>query len=332
MSYYQRIRIKDAKENLDTPGQPDQKDFELLLKLIRRRECAVFIGAGISRPVGYPSLQELLQIMATEANIDEFKEKEITDNWMDDFQLIQTALGQKLYRECLIRIFDHTTKHTEFSSVHLNVMNIPFCAYVTTNYDPCLEFAARHSPRSHNQHPYTYPNLPQVELKGEHIFHIHGYIDPKNHDSVNSLVLSREEYDAAYQTTEVVPTFLSTLFQELDVLFIGFGWNDFKILENIKEANKSRKVRESVATQRDIQLARERYKFAIIDSETYLKDKGSKDYIGAFGVKPLIYEIQKSHYPLSNLLQSIQEGTSKIPIAPIPSLPEGNMDIVEAHE
>ncbi len=317
---------------MDTPVQSHQEISKLLPKLIGFKKCAVFIGAGISMSTGYPSLQQLLQKMAIEADIDELKEKVITDNWMDDFQVIRTALGEKHYRDCLIRIFDHRTKDSEFNSVHLCVMNIPFCAYVTTNYDPCLEFAARHSLRSLNRHPFSYPNLPPVDLKGGHIFHLHGYLDPDNHSSVNTLVLSREDYDDAYKITEVVPTFLSTLFRDLDVLFIGFGWNDFKILDNIKEANESRKGREHVATQRDIQLAREGQKFAIIDFETYLKDKKNNNYIGAFGVKPIIYEGLESHYQLNNILQTIQNDTSKIPIAPMPSLPEGFMDIGEAYD
>lgn len=315
---------------MDMPGQSNQENSELLRKLIERRECAVFIGAGISIPVGYPGLQQLLWDMALEADIDELKEKEITDDWMDDFQTIKDVLGLEQYRECLIRIFDHRTKDTEYSPLHLNMLNIPFCAYVTTNYDPCLEFAASNSPTPYRGHLFAYPNLPVVELKGEHIFHLHGYISPGDLGSVKSIVLSRDEYDDAYE--EIVSTFLRTLFRELDVLFIGFGWNDLVILDTLTKVKRSRKVREDVATRRDFQLARERHVFAIIDSETYDKDIESNNYIGAFGVRPIIYnKLGDRHYLLNDIIQSIQVGTSSVPVAPMPSLPEGFLDDGEDH-
>jgi len=310
---------------LDIPGQSNQKDFKFLHELIGRAECAVFIGAGISIPVGYPCLQQLLWKMAIEADIDELKEKEITDDWMDDFQTIKAALGLDLYRECLIRIFDHRTKDTQYSPLHLNMLNIPFCAYVTTNYDPCLEFAACNSPAPYRGNIFVYPNLPVVDLKGEHIFHLHGYLAPEDQGSVNSIVLSRDEYDDAYE--EIVPTFLRTLFRELDVIFIGFGWNDLVILDTLTKAKKTREVREEVAIRRDFQLSRERHVFAIIDSDTYDKDIEGNNYIGAFGVRPIIYKkLGDSHYLLNDIIQSIQVGTSSVPVAPMPSLPEGFLD------
>jgi len=310
-----------ALEALEFYNTEDQNILDILIERISNGECAVFIGSGLSMDVGYPDLQRMLREMAAEAGLEDLHKKAISDDWMDDFQIIKEALGIESYRDHLRDFFDHNTKSQQFNHILINLLNIPFCAYITTNYDPCVEFASRYaasSPKSTN----SYPNLPITELRNEHIFHVHGYVNPDDQSSVKTIVLARDEYEDAYNNSGIVSQFLSTLFSEIDVVFIGFGWNDLVIIETISKAKETREIREEFAAQRGFGLTRARSVFAIIDSEIIERDKQGNNYLGENGVIPIVYEkTSGSHNKLNYLVQEIQKKTSSIPIAPMPSPP-----------
>lgn len=306
---------------MDYPDRLSQKHYDILLTSIDRRECAIFIGAGISIPIGYPSLQGLLKEMAKEANIAELQEKELDQDWMKDFLSIKKALGSERYQEYLRGIFDHTKRDVKFNPILLDILSIPFCAFVTTNYDQCLEFATKKLPNPAIKYCYPYPNLPTSDLKGHHIFHPHGYIDPNNPNSINSIILSDDEFADAY---EITSNFFTTLFLELDILFIGFGWNDMVILDIIEKTTQTRKNREGTLAKKNLQMSREKNKFALIDNDTYQKDTTKGNYITKLGILPIVYKkTGGSHDPLNQIIEKIQMSISKTPVATIPALPEG---------
>lgn len=314
-------------EELDLQNEEAKRYVDILVERINDKDnaVAVFIGSGLSVDAGYPSLQDMLREMGTEAGLEYLQNKEISSDWMDDFQAIKNALGIERYNARLIEYFDYRTKNQQFNPILLNLLNIPFCAYITTNYDPCLEFASRQTPTAARPTIYSFPDeLPLSELKHEQIFHIHGYVEPDNQESVGSIILAREEYEYAYKTNDFVSYFLHGVFSEVDVLFIGFGWNDLELIETITRAKKTREVREDFAAQRDLRLVRARDIFAIIESEAFEKDRDSKNYLGANGILPIVYEkLSGSHYRLVQLVHEIQNKTSDIPIGPMPSLPVG---------
>jgi SIR2-like domain len=308
---------------LNFTNESVQREYETLLKIIEKEECAIFIGAGLSKPSGYPSLQDLLHEMAKVASIDELQKKEVDKHWAEDFQVIKDKLGREEYRECLKRIFDHTKRDVPYNPILINILNIPFCAFVTTNFDPCLEFATMNLPISSGRYSYSYPNLPITKLTDKHIYHPHGYIDPEIPDSVTSIILSQDEFNDAYNVTMVTSAFFNVLFGELDVLFVGFGWNDIEILNVLEKTKHLREIGENIATKRELKLSRERYKFALIDKDTYEKDKNQENYIGKLGIIPIPYVItENNHHQLIQIIEDIQRETSKKSISPIPSVPK----------
>ena len=296
-----------------------RRNYDLLLKAIGGGECAIFIGAGLSVPIGYPSLQGLLHGMAAEANIVELQGKAVDKDWMRDFQMIKDSLGLERYHEYIKGVFDYTKRDLKFNDVLLSILSIPFCAFVTTNYDPCLEFATMKLPSALKRYIFPYPNLPTPELKGKHIFHPHGYINPNDSDSVNSIILAEDEFADAQ---EITSEFFRALFLNLDVLFVGFGWNDIVILNIIEKAKQTRRSREDIAVKRNLQLFRERYKFALIDNETFNRDKIEGNYLGRLGIYPIIYnKIGNSHNPLNQIIEEIHKTTSSDPVSEIPTVP-----------
>lgn len=314
---------------LNHPDHTSQENFEALVTAIERGKCAVFIGAGLSTSIGYPSLKDLLWEMAREAELHELQEKEVDDGWADDFQIIKDKLGLNRYREILKRIFDHKKRNQRYNPLLTNILNIPFCAFVTTNYDPCLEFAATNLSLSTKIRRFSYPNLPPTQLTGKHIFHPHGFIDPDKPDSVNTIILSQDEFSDAYEKLQSTYMFFRALFEDLDVLFVGFGWNDIVILSILEKIKQLREIREDIAVKRDFPLSRERSKFAVIDIDTFQRDKNGANYIGRLGIIPIVYEkIGDSHFLLNQLIEEIQRRTAAQTIFPIPTVPEDFLESI----
>jgi len=293
-----------------------------LIATIKHGECAIILGAGPSTPIGYPSLQNLLWEMAKETTLVDLQKKDLDENWAKDFQIIKDALGVEQYRKTLGRIFDHKTRNVPYNPILINLLNIPFCAFVTTNYDPCLELASTNLTALTKSHSYSYPNLPIAQLTQKHIFHPHGYIEPNNPNSINSIILSEDEFNEAYEDTQATYMFFRSLFDDLDILFVGFGMNDIVILNILDKTKQLRKIKEDIAVKKNYQLSRPRTKFAILDKDTYQRDKESANYVGRLGINPIIYEkIGESHSLLNQLVEEIQRKTTEQTIFPMPTVP-----------
>ena len=105
--------------------------------------------------------------------------------------------------------------------------------------------------------------------------------------------------------------------------FIGFGWTDFVVLDAVERAREWNEAKDSFAAERNLQMLRQRHKFAILDEETYERDTDGDDYIGRFEITPIVYsKPHGSHNELNDIIETIQTSTSDIPLGPIPSFPE----------
>jgi hypothetical protein len=79
---------------LDYPRESTQLAFESLIAAIDGGKCALFMGAGLSKAIGYPDLQELLTRMVAEAGLAELQAKNQLDEiWSQDFQLVKETPG-----------------------------------------------------------------------------------------------------------------------------------------------------------------------------------------------------------------------------------------------
>lgn len=235
--------------------QENRNNIESLIQNINQDECCVFIGAGLSIPAGYPSWEYLLSNLRRAA-----EEKTGTDS----FELSRSKWGEaEQYR----RIIDEpqysqlVTSHflpdgkDKFRSVHQVILDTPFHAYITTNYDCCLENAATFLRKQTTIH--YYPELDPSFLRKSHIFHIHGFINPENpNETIGTIVLTERDYARAYRPTTVLPTFLASLFFFHTIVFIGYGLNDedlTKIYQTTKlelELQKEFEKEENIGTRK----------------------------------------------------------------------------------
>jgi hypothetical protein len=180
-----------------------------LLRLIASAESVAFVGAGLSRRVGYPGWIDLV------TNLEEFAgnfgrfEPPPGLSRKQDPEYVQAikehivANGDlKQYWNYLGREFGPRTP--PYSRVQCDLMSLPFRGVITSNYDPSLEYAScaiapgwfplSISVQSNKAHLIS-QFLFELNQKGapRPIAHLHGeWRDP------SSIVLTAEDYKDAY--------------------------------------------------------------------------------------------------------------------------------------
>jgi SIR2-like domain len=211
--------VQNAREFANELLRENRKSREKLFAVIGFGEAIAFVGAGLSAGanLGYPTWSNLLQKLFQEANeIAPFEARTVAENalfYADEIKAhfkAHDALDKfkaALCREYSPREEDNT------SSTHHRLMQLPFRAFVTTNYDWCLEQALSEYSLSQSRKPPPDPCVivkangedrhmvsnffrSLVERRGSdrrYVAHIHGcYNDAEN------IILSASEYSKAY--------------------------------------------------------------------------------------------------------------------------------------
>lgn len=137
-------RMDDLRKIAEQKLQENRPYRVELLSLIAGGEALGFIGAGPSAALKYPSWSRLLEMLATEAG--SFATFKVSDEIKSD------AL---LHAEAIQRFFEQHGKLSQYKNIlgrefapkegegctetHRSLAALPFRAFVTTNYEPCIE-------------------------------------------------------------------------------------------------------------------------------------------------------------------------------------------------
>lgn len=119
----------------------------LIQLLSGSRRAVLLVGAGASIPVGYPSWPGLLEELRSSV-VPELAQFPEELDLLSRAELIRTTLKSHPDRDDRQSQFDQhlsgrfarrTPSHTQ---LHRTLVQLPFCGFVTTNYDPAIEVAA----------------------------------------------------------------------------------------------------------------------------------------------------------------------------------------------
>ena len=118
----------------------NQETLSNLSRKIRLHECCAFIGSGLSRLVSYPLWSDLLLTLSNEAK--KLVEESINDEQLDNYdkaEIYKEILGAEKYTDIVSHEFDPDNDKQPFSSTHLDLIELPFISYITTNYDLVID-------------------------------------------------------------------------------------------------------------------------------------------------------------------------------------------------
>jgi hypothetical protein len=147
------------------------------------------------------------------------------------------------YYRVLDTVFGHRVTSTR--AAYDLLMRLPFASYVTTNFDPLLEYESRKPDRNIGG-IRALPSLNVAEVSRRCVFYIHGYIGEGRSAADHDLVRRQSEFSSGYSDQSTLFSFLHQLLIFHPVLFIGIGLDEPQ-LKRVFEI--CRQLRREIETQ-----------------------------------------------------------------------------------
>lgn len=247
-----------------TDGINKRYAMELVDDLKSTYPTALWIGSGPATELGYLDWQSVLkkllaqcrvQTGASQADINKIDEMIERRDFPRAADFCEQILGERQFQSVLTRIFSVVEKK-ESLRIFEDFLNIPFAAYVTTNFNTTLSNVANNlfgKKGSISIHNSVFPNLDIRELIRADpnrvlIWYIHSNIT-----RVDQIILTERRYNEVYRgQNPTLREFLETLFRTYNVVFVGTELPDWDLEKILYETVQSQPV--STPTHRYIFL------------------------------------------------------------------------------
>jgi hypothetical protein len=210
-----------------------------LLKKIGEGRCIAFVGSGMSVGAGLPTWRKLLENMITwcEGNNVNLPARGELQKLLDEgkfllvAKVVVQALTQRQFHDLVVaEIKIPGIKPTE---LHRALVEIPFRAVLTSNYDTLIEDAYTVKMGSS---PVVFTQLDLAELSRSlsndefYVFKNHGDIK-----RVDSIILTGQHYRDLIHGNAAYKIHIENVFTSNTVLFIGFSLSDPDLLGFLNE-------------------------------------------------------------------------------------------------
>lgn len=215
-----------------------------LLEYILSGEAVLWIGAGASAEMGYPTWEQqaMLARQEFESNGMEY-DKEGFEAYCKrgDFAGAFSALAHSVGKKKLLNVLQRVTVATNDGndSIYNAVTKWPICSYVTTNFDNEIQ---RHLEQNQPELRYTVVGNADEDLLllGEDIEHMIFKIHGTLFDEKNSVVTA-EDYHNFTGKKEFYKGLLR-LFKKKKIIIIGYGIGDRDVQFALEMASKHGKA------------------------------------------------------------------------------------------
>jgi hypothetical protein len=199
-------------------------------------EVVFFCGAGISYPAGLPGFKELTEeiykrnnttCLAIEQRAFEREQFDVALNLLE-----QRLPGQRqVVRETIRKILQPKLRRQNATKTHESLLHLGcdregILRLVTTNFDRVFHKAAKRVGQTF--HAYEAPMLPvPKDSRWNGVAYLHGLLpEQPNEEALNRLIVTSGDFGLAYLVERWAARFVSELFRNYVVCFVGYSIND----------------------------------------------------------------------------------------------------------
>ena len=228
-----RSMRKQAWENLlkqnpklleEMNNQNEDENLDELAKLIADKKVMLFIGAGISASLQFPSWEKLINELAKELGY----EPELFKSYGDYMMLAEYAkinMKEQLYDKLsdTFTITNEIQKDLHDSELYKKIAKLDFPVIYTTNYDSLVEMY-------YSKHDLKYTlvknisDMKEVESGKTRIMKFHGDINEEK-----TIVLSESQYFERMNFQSFMDIQLQADMLHYHILFLGYSLSDINI-------------------------------------------------------------------------------------------------------
>ena len=217
---------------------PDIPDA--LLQAHEEDRAVFFCGAGISYPAGLPGFQglvdEIYRRLGTKPTDNKVEDEAYKRKQFDiTLGLLERRMpGQQIVvRKALAEALQPKLRRRGATDTHVALLQLARgrdekLRLVTTNFDRIFERAARRSKQPH--HAFAAPTLPIPKTsRWDGLVYLHGLLPSKpdeDESALHRLVVTSGDFGLAYLTERWAARFVSELFRNYMVCFVGYSIND----------------------------------------------------------------------------------------------------------
>jgi hypothetical protein len=216
------------------PNGPDIPNA--LLQAHEEGKVVFFCGAGISYPAGLPLFEGLVdEIYKSIGTVQSKTEAEAYKRWQYDttLDLLERRVpGQRLtVRKALAESLKPNLEKKGATTTHAALLDLArsrdgALRLVTTNFDRIFNHLISHNKLSITE--YNAPCLPiPKNSRWNGLVYLHGLLPTEIEEhALNQLVITSGDFGLAYLTERWAARFVSDLFQNFIVCFVGYRIND----------------------------------------------------------------------------------------------------------
>ncbi len=279
------------------PDIPDE-----LVQAHEEGRVVFFCGAGISYPAGLPDFKGLVEeIYRLNGTVPSDIEREAFDRWQYDgtLDLLERRLpGQRLaVRRALAQVLKPLRRKrasdTQAALLRLARSREGALRLVTTNFDRVFHMAAKRTRQAFQA--YAAPMLPiPKNSRWNGLVYLHGLLPEKSDDTaLNRLVVTSGDFGLAYLTERWAARFVSELFRNYLVCFVGYSIKD-PVLRYMMDALASDRMLGEVTPQA----------WALGDCEQGQEHRKTIEW-EAKGVTPILYQVPTGSHDHSALHETL---------------------------
>lgn len=276
-----------------------------LLQAHEEGKVVFFCGAGISVPAGLPSFKGLVNDIYKRLGTDKTPiERESFERGQFDatLDLLERRIpGQRIsVRTALAQALQPKLRRKGAIDSHTALLQLAKCRdgalrLVTTNFDHVFEKAAQRA----KQQICTYaaPMLPiPKSSRWDGLVYLHGRLSQKKNEEgeLHRLVLTSGDFGIAYLTERWAARFVSELFRNYIVCFVGYSIND-PVMRYMMDALAADRMLGEITPQA----------YAFGDCEPGQEDKKTIEW-KAKGVAPILYQVPINSFDHSALHKTLK--------------------------